>query len=152
ASRRPARHDRPAGGTAERRGLRVNPRKPARVDDGSKVVDAAEARPRSRLRSQTKAERSPRAKAQVFARKRKTPGCGSGGRFPFRQLHLFAVTSPELGSAAQPRSRLFHPAKRLLQPTLASGSVARWPHCTSETATCQVTRSSDFRVSCLTRK
>jgi len=59
---------------------------------------------------------------------RKTPGCGSGGRFLLGDSAL--VWRSPLDLALRPSHALFgsHLVKRLLQPTLASGSDARWAH------------------------
>src|SRR5437763_353148 len=76
-------------------------------------------------------------------------GGGSGGRF-LRRFHLLWRSPRNLAlrpSHAPSGSRL---VKRLLQPTLASGSVARWPHCTSLLGPCQVAQSSDLQSACLT--
>jgi len=64
------------------------------------------------------------AKRPDLGRKKEDPRLRLRGSIPVRRLRLLAV-SPGLGSAAQPVPIGAHLVKRLLQPTLASGSDAR---------------------------
>jgi hypothetical protein len=91
-----------------------------------------------------------RAKTPVFARlKKEDPRLRLRGSIP-SGCPAILLTAPE-GLALRPsHAPVVRLAKRLLQPALASGPVARWIHCRGESRACQVTQSSDFPIPLLT--
>ena len=63
--------------------------------------------------------------------KKEDPRLRLRGSIPVRRLRLLWRSPRDLALRPSHAPLGSHLVKRLLQPTLASGSVARWPHCTS---------------------
>ena len=92
-----------------------------------------------------------RGKAKLFrGLERGRPPAAAPGVDSLRRIHLLWRSPRNLALRPSHAPSGFHLVKRLLQPTLASGSVARWPHCTSLPGCCQVAQSSDLHSACLT--